>query len=287
VVHFSCLSSVLSVHRRIDAKLLDARLLLLAGYGVAAREALGAVGEHLAAHMAYEEELLLPAYEAACEVFPPHGAPELIRRDHRLIDAALVRCGQNMAAVGGASARALVAAHEALAALADLLEHHDQREAESFEPLLDEVLPAHIREGLLHAVASAEARFGGAWAPTAVLPMLHGEGFGDEPAVGEDLADEAAVARQLLLRIEVALATGQLARAHALVRRVVAVTALAASGGGASGGAPGAAKLALLAHRVAQVVESAGETRDERQRRLVLLRALEATARARRLAERL
>lgn len=81
----------------------------------------------LRAHLAFEEQALLPRYESLGE-FPPNASPRVFRRDHRLILEAI-----DAVELDGDR----VALCDALAKLEGVLEHHDLREAEHFKPRLD------------------------------------------------------------------------------------------------------------------------------------------------------
>jgi hypothetical protein len=108
-----------------------------------ADEALAPLRHALAVHMAYEEDELWPHYAAVAPAEGP-GAVRVLARDHRLIEAALVRGGSP----GEEAAR--------WALLEERLAHHDQREAQTVLPALDALgVVVDLVEPALPALASA------------------------------------------------------------------------------------------------------------------------------------
>jgi hypothetical protein len=111
---------------RHDAFALAVRALRLASPQGPQTEALGALAQALALHMAYEEKELWPEYST---VAPPDGPGSMraLLRDHRLIERHLGDC-----AATDSLERAL-----ALAKLEGVLDHHDQREGRYVLPALE------------------------------------------------------------------------------------------------------------------------------------------------------
>lgn len=92
-------------------------------------------------HIDLEEDHLLPIFDSL-EHPVPNGAPDIFRRDHRLILDAI-------AAVDFDGDR--VSLCDALGRLQGLLEHHDKREERYFKARLDTVLEPERRRAILSA----------------------------------------------------------------------------------------------------------------------------------------
>lgn len=78
--------------------------------------------------MSQEERELLPAFDALAHHAAPNQAPAVVRRDHRLVEALLAELE---------AAEDPIARTTRLGRLADVLDHHDRREAAGMLPILD------------------------------------------------------------------------------------------------------------------------------------------------------
>jgi hypothetical protein len=296
-VRYAYVVNLLAVHREIDAALRELRLAIAGAELERARESMDRLDWRLRQHMQHEDELLLPEYEARVKDFPPHGSPELIRRDHGLIDEGLSRVRALLGALGppdpGQPGR-LLALCDGLSRLAHLLEHHDQREASSFQPLLDQVLPEGVRRRLLDAIAAEEEapRFPGksGWVGGEVYALLRlpdGAWRMDLGAGG--VLDHSRAASHALVALRHGLATDAVATVRGasgalcealpalvgavgeLTRRAPPPARLGALLGGQS------KKLLALGERAsAHALEASGHE-EPRRRRLGFLRAYDET----------
>lgn len=97
------------------------------------------LGQLLEWHIAGEDGLLLPEYRRREAEIPRLGNPDVVMDEHRKIEALL-----ETARGEAGSARLFT-----LRRLHHLLEHHDEREAQTFKPALDRLLPAGLRAELL------------------------------------------------------------------------------------------------------------------------------------------
>ncbi len=132
----SRIEDLLEVHREIDAALEQACFDVLCGRDTGWLARLDAL---LRWHIRCEDDHLLPAYERLEPDIPRLGNPEVIRNEHRRMEAALT----DAAAQSGLDRLAT------LRRLCALLEHHDEREARTFKPALDRLLDPAVRAGLL------------------------------------------------------------------------------------------------------------------------------------------
>ncbi len=149
--------------------------------------------EALRLHIHLEESLLLPHYREV-QGLPPNAAPEIFEGDHRKVQDALEHTAIT------AAARDPVATQAALAALAGLLEHHDERERRWFVPALNAHLCDTVRVELLAQVAAEMEVLEGAEPP----PTTH--------------ADQLAAARALIAALQIAAASGFSSEALAPLR---------------------------------------------------------------------
>ena len=183
---------LLEVHREIDS-LLDATTLaaFTPGAEAALADLLGALKALLLWHLDGEESVLLPLYETHVPDPPRNGSPEQIRRDHRMIREVLEEL---MVTAGLARARRL-------RKLAHLLEHHDQREATGFKPLLDAALSPAVRGEALASLAADRPAL-------AATPVVRGRGRGrSKRELAAEPRDEVRGLQQALLTDAVALSS--------------------------------------------------------------------------------
>ncbi len=172
-----CLVAAREAHHRRRIREREARIDALAGA--------------LRAHIDFEETVLLPRFDAL-EHPVPNGAPEVFRRDHRLILRLLDQLRADR------SDPVAVAGH--LAQLAGVLEHHDLRESRYFKPRLDEALGAAA-----HALVAAY------------------EAVDPEPPEVDPTVESAPPIQAVdpLERLREAAATGQLSAASSALERLV------------------------------------------------------------------
>lgn len=93
-------------------------------------------------HARQEEEVLLPVYAPFAAALPPNDAPRVLVRDHDLLRDLLG------ALAGRAEVRTaadVLARADDLLRFADVLHHHDLREAAGFLPTLEREVPAEVR----------------------------------------------------------------------------------------------------------------------------------------------
>jgi hypothetical protein len=126
---------LLSIHRELELAT-DAACHEALGDGDRCRQWLD---EQLRWHLQTEDRFLLPVYIERVPEPPRMGRADLLDGDHRAIENLLDQAG----ATEGME-RLVV-----LRRLTHLLEHHDQREAEVFKPLMDEVLGIDERQRIL------------------------------------------------------------------------------------------------------------------------------------------
>ncbi len=194
-----CFADLLDVHREIDELVFDVWQRIVDRQWATIAPATMRLDRRLRAHIAVEDEHLVPAY--ARWVHPPDPAlsAAMILRDHRLIERHLEGLARDVprgAPASSSEARALVAFAERLAGLADLLEHHDLREASGFKPLLDAHLPGEVAGPLLaHAARQEKAASEAARAPLAHSPgemgrhwVARAEALERQPASPPELA---------------------------------------------------------------------------------------------------
>lgn len=133
-------------HEELDRLFAEARRLAGAGHFEAAREAWFAFADGLGRHMAAEESILFPAFDA--EV-PMRGPTAVMCHEHRAIEEMLAR------------ARAALEDDDALrfddvaAELADLLHAHNVKEERVLYPRLDAALDGAARAALVGRLRSA------------------------------------------------------------------------------------------------------------------------------------
>ena len=132
---------LLKVHEEIAAALRQACIEALAGPDNSWLDRLTAL---LQWHIRGEDELLLPEYEQRAHPVPPQGHPPGKPAEHTRILATL----KALPALAGLDRL------RSLRRLHHLLEHHDQREAQTFKPALDTLLPADLRARILATIES-------------------------------------------------------------------------------------------------------------------------------------
>lgn len=121
------------------------------------RAAFQAFDAALTLHLAQEERWILPAFDRVGERAAPNQRPHVVRADHARLEADLV----TLRAPADPVVRAVTLAH-----LADLLDHHDRREAAGMLPLVDELLGDQVA-AVLAAIHAEEASL-----PPVDLPPL-------------------------------------------------------------------------------------------------------------------
>lgn len=137
----------------------------------------------LRAHLAIEEELLLPVFAAIGDdggAVPPNQLAHVVQADHAQILALADQAGRDVRDVSEVCARA-----EALAALAAVLDHHDRREAQGMFAALDRHVDAAQRASWWATIAVREAVVGPACAiAPSVAPAAWPVPAGAAPADG-------------------------------------------------------------------------------------------------------
>lgn len=144
---YETVEQLLEVHEEIAGALANACHALVAGRDAAHRSWLHHLDVLLRWHIGAEDELLLPEYAAREAAIPRLGRPDVIMGEHQLISRRL-----------DAARRPGLRAAEALSGLSrlrHLLEHHDEREAQTFKVALDRLLPAELRRQLLDRIRRA------------------------------------------------------------------------------------------------------------------------------------
>lgn len=188
-----CIANLLAEHRRIDSSLKAFRLALLDRSAESSRAAYAEFASLLQRHLRIEDELVIPALQSRASSDTERTPLAQIQRDHRLIESHLVEVEAALESLDRSSvdaaerAQLLVALHDRLSALHHLLEHHDQREAEHLEPVLDALMSPLERRALLDEV---EARLNVPEPSPAALPSSSPLGvdtwvLADPPVAGE------------------------------------------------------------------------------------------------------
>ncbi len=147
------LTSLMSVHRELDALFLYHQRALLHLDSALALTALQRYEDELLRHMKDEEDLLLPIYSQRSE-YPAVGAPKLFIDEHEKMRAhieVLKDATADLADADDIERSVLrILGHEAF--YLRLSSHHDNREGTYLYPLLDAVLSADERLDLLDRV---------------------------------------------------------------------------------------------------------------------------------------
>lgn len=151
--------NLFGAHRVQDELVAALRSALVGGRLGRARDLLRRVDGKLRRHFTYEEELLLPTFEARLDSEGARGASELIATEHRWVEAFLEQASALIADLGpcdeGRVDRVLALA-DVVARMEHVLEHHDRREDEAFNPVLDDILEHHERTHVLGTIAGRE-----------------------------------------------------------------------------------------------------------------------------------
>lgn len=276
-VRYRAFINLLSVHREIEAELRTLRLAVCAADAPGAEAASTRFGRRLLQHMGHEEEWLLPRYEELVPNPPAHGSAALIRRDHELIRARIEALPAQLRAWHQGTAAGWLAIADALHDLAELLDHHDQREADGLFVELDRCLPAVERRAWLDAIAADAGHL-----------VPDEEAVPTGPAVVPTPTSAGGCAPEYGLCV--ALATSRLDEAWSEYRRQQDLTA-SLDGAQSSGGEPArrsavgfAAKRRRQLEAVEGALRQADAQSDSRGRHLALLRAYGPARRAARLA---
>lgn len=169
---------------------------------------LDTLGKLLRWHIKGENELLIPRYAALETEIPRLGSPEVLVEEHRKIIQLLERAEQEPDPL---------AQLKILRRLAHLLEHHDEREEQTFKRALDRLLDPWERRGLLEQIAGDRPP----------LPTL--ESLRPDPAVRplveqecRRVLDQASAARARLSEGQFTAAAGYSRKLSALSARMVA-----------------------------------------------------------------
>lgn len=135
-------SALMAVHPALTRRFQAHQFALLEGDLEAARSHLAEFDALLRLHMADEEELVLPLYEArACAPSPPPGgAPDLFHREHRKLRGTLQEIVEAQTRLKPDDLEGRLALLEMEYAFKQLLAHHDAREGNILYPTLDEIL---------------------------------------------------------------------------------------------------------------------------------------------------
>ncbi|MFN9334351.1 MAG: hemerythrin domain-containing protein [Planctomycetota bacterium] len=144
-------AAMMGLHERLDALLFAHQRALLDRDLPRARATLATYGEALAAHVADEEEHVLPRYRALGG--DATDAPsKLFLGEHANLRAFVADCAQRLAAMGErVDDRALLDVLDRQATLKNLLLHHDLRERNLLYPFLAARLPAAEQAAILGA----------------------------------------------------------------------------------------------------------------------------------------
>lgn len=128
---------LLDEHAQLDELFLQHQKALLDGDLACAARLLDEYESELRAHVALDDEALLPIYERAAP--PPGGAPGLFRAEHRKILELLAQLRQatDLLAAEGADWRAIIALLDEEARFKGVMLHHDLRERNILYPTLD------------------------------------------------------------------------------------------------------------------------------------------------------
>ncbi|GMV44157.1 MAG: hypothetical protein AMXMBFR64_58730 [Myxococcales bacterium] len=149
--------NLLAAHRAQDAMLTELRAALVGGQTGRANDLLRQVDGKLRRHFQYEEELLLPAYEARLGSELAGSASELICVEHRRVEELLDRARVLLDGLNDATpVDQVLALADAIARMEHILEHHDRREADAFDPLLDDLLELDERTEILRTIGMRE-----------------------------------------------------------------------------------------------------------------------------------
>jgi hypothetical protein len=138
----------------------------------------------LTLHMGQEEAVLLPVFDTHSERAAPNQRPDVVRRDHARLRELLASLDPDPR-----TARAVWERAERLEVLADVLHHHDRREADGMLAVLEAAVDAQTRGAWL-ARFSAEEAVLPPWAPEPLRPAP--EPWPDEPVDEVDALGLAA-----------------------------------------------------------------------------------------------
>jgi hypothetical protein len=128
----------------------------------------------LTLHMGQEEAVLLPVFELHAERAAPNQRPDVVRRDHALMRELMAGVEPDPR-----TARATWERARQLELLADVLHHHDRREADGMLAVLEAHVDAPTRAAWLTRFYTEEQALP-PWSPEALLPAP--EPWPGEPA---------------------------------------------------------------------------------------------------------
>lgn len=128
----------------------------------------------LRAHMHFEETQVLPCFATAVPDPPVPASVSNFLRDHEIVRTRLQELREVALRVHGGTALPL-RLRQAIVNLDEVLEHHDQREAEYLYPLLQEALDPSAQERLLAGLAGTSL-----WEP---LDLADCQALAGEPAL--------------------------------------------------------------------------------------------------------
>lgn len=149
--------NLFAAHRAQDAMISDLRATLVGGQTGKAGGLLVRVDGKLRRHFQYEEELLLPEYEARLGGALAGGPSELICVEHRWVEGLLERAGVLLADLNAdTGVDHVLELTDAIARMEHILEHHDRREADAFDPMLDDVFELQERSDILRTIGQRE-----------------------------------------------------------------------------------------------------------------------------------
>ena len=140
---------LLEIHSRLDELFLEHQRGLLRLDLTAATAALEAYELELFAHMADEEDFMLPVYEERA-VPPEGGAAEIFRGEHQKLRQYVVLFKDALGKLRDAKdlEKGVIWLLDSQTTFKRLQVHHDTREKKMLYPLLDEVMTAKEREEL-------------------------------------------------------------------------------------------------------------------------------------------
>lgn len=127
-------------HERLDSLFADARRLAAAGELLAARAAFEPFAQGLARHLAVEEQVLFPAFDATV---PMRGPTTVMAHEHRSIEHLLGRAREALEADDSGRF------DDAAAELSELLHAHNVKEERVLYPRLDAALDPAARADLV------------------------------------------------------------------------------------------------------------------------------------------